>query len=334
MGVGRWAGRLAAAVGAAFLLALAPAGRGPVASAGQHLIFNTEPRQPIKTTFYKMTQLLAQRGYTVEITHVESAGLYIQPILTGAAHVGGTDLDEVILAVSQGADVRAFMTHSVKVDYVLVARPGIGSVAELQGRRIGMSGPAGFDTMLGRLALRRAGLDPDRAVRWTRIGGSGVRAAALEAGRIDAAIIFYSDWYQLSEKGASAVKVADMAALAPDILKGVYYARADWIAADPRAVRDIVQAQLEANRWFHEHPDQWVQLALEYVPGADRRAVELLYQDLKAVDMFPLDGGMSVAGAEETVRLLVEAGELAQPVPVARFLETRYLQEALAGRQG
>lgn len=300
------------------------------AEAGQKLVFNTEPRQAIKTTFYKMTKILGELGYDVEITHVESAGMYIQPVLTGAAQVGGTDIDEVILAASQGANVRAFMTNSVKVDYVLVARPGITSVADLAGKRIGMSGPAGFDAMLGRLALRRAGMDPERSVRWTRIGGSGVRAAALEAGRIDAAIIFYSDWYQLNEKGANVVKVADMAALAPDILKGVYFARVDWMEANPRVVRDIIRAQLQANRWFHERRDEWIQLALEFVPGANRRAVERLYDDLKAVNMFPLDGGMSVQGAEETVRLLIEAGELKEPVPVARFLEPRYLQEVLA----
>lgn len=299
------------------------------ASAQKKLIFNTEPAQAIKTTFYKMTKNLEAMGYEVEILHVESGGTYIQPVLSGAAHIGGTDVDEVILAVAQGAQVKVFMTNSTRVDYVLIARPEIQSIHDLVGKRIGMSGPAGFDTMLGRLALKRAGYDPDRDVRWTRIGGSGLRAAAVEAGRIDAAIVFYSDWYILEDKGANVIKVVDMAALAPDILKGTYYARTSWLEENPDIARDIVRAQLDANRWFRENREEWIELALEWAPGSTREAVAKLYDDLLAIDMFPLDGGMSVEGAEQTVQLLLEAELIDQPIPVEGFLTTKYLDEVL-----
>ncbi len=327
VGVNRW--RVVVVVLAGLLAATTLTSSGVPAAEKKELLFNIERPQAIKTTFFKMTKILQEKGYKVDISHAEAAGTYIQPVLTGDAQIGGTDLDEVILAVAQGGNVKAFMTNSVKVDYVLVARPGIQSVKDLVGKRIGMSGPAGFDAMLGRLALKRAGYDPRKSVRWTRIGGSGARAVALDAGRIDAAIIFYSSWYQLRDKGAKLVKVADMAELAPDVLKGVYFARTDWLQANPGTVEDIIRAQLEANSWFHENREGWIKLAMEFVPGSTRGAVERLYDDLKAIDMFPLDGGMTEDGAKATVELMVDAEQLKEPISVGRFLETQYLRKVL-----
>ena len=114
VGVNRW--RVVVVVLAGLLAATTLTPSGVPAAEKKKLVFNIERPQAIKTTFFKMTKILQEKGYKVDIAHAEAAGTYIQPVLTGDAQVGGTDLDEVILAAAQGGNVKAFMTNSVKVD--------------------------------------------------------------------------------------------------------------------------------------------------------------------------------------------------------------------------
>src|SRR5690606_32093945 len=145
---------------------------------------------------------------------------------------------------------------------------------------------------LTRYVLSQAGI-PLSQVNFVTVGTSGNRAQAVAAGRIDAAAVFLTTWHALQVEGANVNLLANLGHYAPDILKGVYYARTSWVRENPDLVKEVIRAHLDANRFFHSRRSQWIDLALEFDVGASRAAVERLYDDLKAMDMFPLDGGVA-----------------------------------------
>jgi len=305
----------------------------PEAQSKDKIRFTFEAGNAIKTNGYKTAKNLMAKGYEVDIIKTAGGTQAVQFVLGGQADVAINDTDEILLAVAQGGDLKMFMSNSAKIDYVLVAAdPSIKSAKDLQGKVVGMSGPSGFDALMGRIYMQKAGLDP-ASPKWTVVGGSPDRMKALEVGRIDAAVIFIPHYLELKAKGSKCHKVVDMADVVPDVLKGVYYAKTDWINKNPDAVKDIIRAQLDANKWFHENKAEWVDLAMELAKGSTKSAVEILYDALKKVDMFPLDGGVTKEGAATMVKMMVEAGDLKKPIPVEKFMYLNAYKEVLKERK-
>jgi NitT/TauT family transport system substrate-binding protein len=297
--------------------------------AKEKITFVVEAGNAIKATAYKMTKIMAAKGYEVDNLQTAGGNQAVQFILGGSADVAVNDTDEVLLAVAQGADIKVFMANATKVDYTLVTNdPNIKTAKDLSGKLVGMSGPAGFDALMGRVFMQLNGVDPDSA-KWTIVGGSPDRMKALQVGRIDAAIIFLPHYLQLKAKKAKAYKVVNLADVVPDVLKGVYYARTKWIDKNPKIVKDIIRSQLEAAKWFAEDKAGWKKLALEWAPGSEDIALEMLYTELKDVDMFPLKGGLNEKTANKMVEMMVQVGDLKKPIPLSDWMTFKYYDEVM-----
>ncbi|MFQ5856695.1 MAG: ABC transporter substrate-binding protein [Anaerolineae bacterium] len=295
---------------------------------GQSVKFSSEQPHTINTTFFKMTDLLKEWGADVELIFHAGGTFGIATVLAGEVDVAENDTDELLLGIAQGAEVRAFMTNTAHMDYVLITTEDIAGVADLKGKDIGMSGPAGFDALLSRVTLEREGLDATDA-NFVQIGGSGDRATALGAGRIDAATIFVDDWLELEKKAENLHALVYMADIVPTITKGVYYAKTGWLENNHDMAVGIACAQLEANKWFHNNKQEWINSALEDVEGATEEAVTETYEILLNIDMFPRDGGFDPAGVERLMDIMVETGDLEEPLPVEQALDRSFLDEAL-----
>jgi NitT/TauT family transport system substrate-binding protein len=76
-----------------------------------------------------------------------------------------------------------------KTPFWLVARPDIRNVAQLRGRRIGVSFPGDTPQLVLKRFLRRQGLDPDRDVFYVAGQFSPTALQALLAGALDAAVL-------------------------------------------------------------------------------------------------------------------------------------------------
>lgn len=301
---------------------------GMIDLSGQSVKFSSEQPHTINTTFFKMVDYLKEWGADAEIIYHAGSTFGIQTVLAGEVDVAENDTDELMLGIAEGADVKAFMTNTAHMDYVLIAKEAIANAEDLQGANIGMSGPAGFDALLSRVYLQENDIDPSEA-NFVQIGGSGDRATALGAGRVDAATIFVDDWLELQNKSEGLHAVIYMADIVPTITKGVYYARTPWLEDNHDLAVGIACAQLEANQWFHNDKDAWVQYALDTVEGSTEPAVTETYDVLQEIDMFPQDGGFDPAGVEQLMNLMVETGDLEETIPVDSVMDRSYLDEAL-----
>lgn len=301
---------------------------GKLNLSGNSAKFSSEQPHTINTTFFKMLEYLEEWGADIEVIYHAGAAFGIQTVLAEEVDVAENDTDELLLGIAQGADVKAFMTNTAHMDYVLIATQDIQSAEDLKGASIGMSGPAGFDALLSRVYLQQNEIEPTEA-SFVQIGGSGDRATALGAGRIDAATIFVDDWLELERKAENLHPVVYMADIVPTITKGVYYARTKWLGDNPDMAVGIACAQLEANKWFHNNKPAWVDFALERVEGASEEAVTETYDILKDINMFPEDGGFDPAGIETLMELMVETGDLEETIPGEQVMDRSFLDEAL-----
>lgn len=314
-----------------------PATGGSPAAAGEEPTFDlsgikfrmtgADPEALAMTTVY-MTELLEEWGAEVdEIILTSTTG--VQALLAGQTELAGQGADELILGAAEGADLIAFAAPRMKMDYVLVAKNEIQSVADLEGKSVGMSGPAGFDTLLTRVAVREEGMDVGD-VNFVQIGGSGDRAAALLAGRVDAVTIFLSDWIELSKRTEDVHDVLYMADLVPEFTKDVIFTTREYLEENEELATAVACANLEAISWFHEDKDRWVQYVLDHVEGSTEEATSELYDLLVEIDMYPQDPDevLQVEGMQGLVDTMVENGDISEPVDAASLIDRSYIEAA------
>ncbi|MDQ3779744.1 MAG: ABC transporter substrate-binding protein [Chloroflexota bacterium] len=303
---------------------------------GKQIRFTTAG-ETLEMPAFRMMDMLEEWGAEVEKVELTST-TGVQALLAGQAELAGQGSDELILGAAQGADLVAIATTRDKMDYVLVVNNEIGSVDDLRGKTIGMSGPAGFDTLLARMTVRQNGMELED-VQFVQIGGSPDRAAALLAGRIDAAVVFISDWFELQNRTQDIKDLLYMSELVPGAAKSVVFTKRDYLAENQDLALALACANLEAFEWFHEDKQRFVDYTLENVEGTTEEATAQLYDELVRLDMYPLDPSelLQVDGVQALADAMLENGDIENPVDAAQIVDRSYLEEAAGmgcGAQG
>jgi ABC-type nitrate/sulfonate/bicarbonate transport system substrate-binding protein len=104
-------------------------------------------------------------------------------VLTGTGHA-------VVLAASEGMNIKVIASVSresklgFNTQYLALDKAGIGSVQQLKGKNIGINGFQSSIHLWAMLAIKNAGLDPERDVTFVPVPFSA-QGAALRSGKID-----------------------------------------------------------------------------------------------------------------------------------------------------
>lgn len=271
-------------------------------------------------------------GWGAEVDNIvltQQSGL--EAILAGESNIAGShDADELIIGVSGGEDLVGIGSAKTKMDYVLIAQDEHESVEDLAGTTIATSGPAGFNTLLMRFALEDAGLDPDTDVDLAQIGSSGDRASALVSGVASSAALTIDDWFEIQELTDDLQILAFFSDIRPDFPKGIYFGRASFWSENPEVALAWACANLEANAWITEDEDRYVEWVSQHVDGASEAALRETWQFAIDVDMWPIDAEevMNVSGTQALADILLEVGDISEPVNAEEMIDFSYLQEA------
>lgn len=270
-------------------------------------------------------------GWGAEVDNVvlsQQSGL--DAILADESNIAGShDADELIIGVAGGEDLLGIGSAKSRMDYVLVAQDEYAAVEDLAGTTIATSGPAGFNTLLMRFALEDAGLDPDNDVELAQIGSSGDRASSLLAGVASSAALTIDDWFELQQQTEDLQILAFFSDVRPEFPNDIYYARTSYWNDNPDLALAWACANLEANAWITEDEDRYVEWITEYVDASEASLRET-WQFAVDVDMWPTDPAqiIDVDGVQALADILLEIGDISEPVNAEEIVDLSYLQEA------
>src|SRR4026208_179851 len=132
-------------------------------------------------------RLFQKNGIDAEVLYLESA-LVRTALITGDIAIGGMSGTTMAGPRLQGADPIIIASFLNSLQYRLVVRPEIKTVAQLKGKRVGVAG-FGLGAHRGApIMLSKLGLNPDTEVVMLQIGGDPTRMVALLNGTIDATV--------------------------------------------------------------------------------------------------------------------------------------------------
>jgi NitT/TauT family transport system substrate-binding protein len=161
-----------------------------------------------------------------------------------------------LIAGSKGADVRILGCTWPKLTYSLFSHDGIGSIAELKGRRVGISAPGSLPDLVARAMLKRAGVAPSD-VSFVAAGSDPERVRALMAKTIDAAIAT-SDFAAQAELKLKTLAIASE--VLPQFMRQCVITRGELVRSKRSPLVAFIVSEMKAYGFALAHRDRVVAL--------------------------------------------------------------------------
>lgn len=266
-------------------------------------------------------------GVTLEITQTEQSSIGTAGMLSGEFDVQGGGV-EVFAATEQGADLVAIAAAGNAPMWSLVAREGINTYADLVGKTVATSGPASSPTAVFTDVLEAAGVDPS-TVELVTVGGTGARYAALEAGQVDAAILYTPAEIAAVQSGYTNVGL--FADEIPQWAGGQVITTRTFLDENPDAAVRFLRGIVRGHQFLNDpaNADRVVEIAAEVMeldPAVAREAYDLWYN----AKGYPPNGEVDAVALQNALDTLLAIDVLTQPLTADAVLDTGPLDEAIA----
>jgi NitT/TauT family transport system substrate-binding protein len=256
----------------------------------------------------------AEEGLDVNLIDFQVGSTVLQAVLAGDADAASGFYGHTIMMAAKGQPIRSFVTTINTPGLVLAVSPAtrrpIKHLADLKGAVVGVSAPGSGSHIFLQYLLRRHGVAPDD-VAVSGIGLAGTAVAAMERGRVDAAIMLEPALSQLQQRMGKLVLLVDTRTQAgvseifgTDGYPGIaLYARSKWLAENQATATKLAAAVTRALHWIHDHSAEEIADAMpEQLVRGDRALYVTTVATAKST--VSTDGRMHVEGAEAVRRML------------------------------
>ena len=282
--------------------------------------------------------LFAKHGLDPEIAMFPGGAKAMQAVLGGSSDIACGFYEHTIQMAAKGGHLTAFVLQAQNSGLALGVRKELAgeikSIADLKGRKIGVSAPGSATHLFAMQLAVKAGLKPSD-IAAIGVGTTQTAISAFERGEIDGLSLFDPIIADLQNKG-SIVVLADArdtagsnAIFGGPYASGSLYAEAGWLAKNEPACRAAAQAIVEAVSFLKTAtPDQAL--------GALEKGMCFLGADVctsafnRNRDAFLHDGTITMAQAETVKRMLTgfDPAIAAANVDLAPTFTNRFVTQA------
>ena len=164
--------------------------------------------------------------------------------------------DSGLRLAARGAPLKAIFYGADRPMYYLVGQKEIRTVAELKGKKIGVSTFGGTSDLSARLLLKQHGIDEKNTVL-LQFGNESTRVGALKAGAADAIIVPVPAVAILKQEGYHEIAfVGD----AVEFASNGYTTTEKRIKENTQEVKKVVRSIYRGLRFAKENPDETVKI--------------------------------------------------------------------------
>jgi NitT/TauT family transport system substrate-binding protein len=268
-------------------------------------------------------RLFQKNSIDAEVLYLESA-LVRTALIAGDIAMGGMSGTTMAAPRLQGADPVLIASFLNALQYRLVVRPEIRTVADLKGKRVGVAG-FGLGAHRGaQVIVSRLGLNPETEVTMLQIGGDPTRMAALLTGTIDATVLNPPLYSRAVENGMRVLaNIEELGGFAVQASALVTTER--FIKKNPEIMRRAVRSIIESIHLIKTNPELTKRAIRKYMRFTDERDTDEAYQIIR--DVVPRKPYPTIEG----VRAVLD--ELSPKLPAAKtaqprdFMDIRFIEE-------
>jgi sulfonate transport system substrate-binding protein len=273
-------------------------------------------RDPIAFLPVRVAQTLGyyqQEGVKVEVSDVAGGTKAIEALLGGSVDVAAGSMSDAVQLAAEGRHVRCFLVLYTRPALAVAVAPALSrtirTVRDLKGRNVGVSTPGSATHQLLNFLLVSNGLSP-ADVSVVSVGMSASSVAALEHGKVDAAVLIASAISTFEARQTGVTLLADTRTAAgarqvfgDEIFPALTLMSEDrWLRQNVDTARRLVRALKRGMRWVREQPAEQVR---EMIPEGARTARDADLRAIRGVQEGMSLDGLVPAGSAERVEKFV-----------------------------
>jgi ABC-type nitrate/sulfonate/bicarbonate transport system substrate-binding protein len=217
--------------------------------------------------------LFRKHGLDVEIVFFRGGQTATQALVAGDPPIVNIGL--VVQAGLQGHDAVLIASTENAYNYSVVARPGIATVEQLKGRRLGVSSFGSASHNAAIILLKKFNLEPNKDVALLVAGPTMERLAAIEAGKIDATILTPSEMPRARKQGMT--EVFDMLDLGVEIQGNGFATTRTFIRNQRATVLSALRAYVESIYYISKNKDETKRITAKYMRTNDQDVLDATY---------------------------------------------------------
>jgi ABC-type nitrate/sulfonate/bicarbonate transport system substrate-binding protein len=197
------------------------------------------------------------------------------------------------------------------------------SIEELRGKIIGVTGAGAYSDFAIRIFLKRHNIDPDRDVTLRAIGGTALRAIALERGVISAAPFTAEDTIRLLDKGYPMIVNLNEALRIP---QSILVTRGEMLQKYPETSKRFLKAMILGMQVAKYNKKEAIQIGIASgLPGEP----ELIN---RSYDLFSPGYAADLSVAHDGIQIMLDedirSGVVDKKFTLERVVDERILKQA------
>jgi NitT/TauT family transport system substrate-binding protein len=279
----------------------------------------------------------SQEGLDVDLLTVGGSNEIAIQVGSGNANLGEASPAQAVIGMQENAaaplDVRYFYDAGYRNIWTISvpADSNITAIAELRGKKIGITSLGSGGVTYGRAYVRSAGLDPDKDVTFIPIGVGSQAVTAIRQKLVDA-IVFWDAANVRFELSGVALRNLDIGKKYETLPDLSFLAKNDVIKNNPKMLIGFARAVSKAIDFTIANPAAAVLITWKVYPESRPReadAQKALAQGIKILDArkpgwtsAKTNGKNGLFVEEDWNNLssfLLGGGQIAQPVPTSRM---------------
>jgi NitT/TauT family transport system substrate-binding protein len=209
----------------------------------------------------------AEEGLDVEFEFFDGSSAVVQQIVSGNVDVGSPSAGALFNAVVQGHDLKVIFSFQYKSVFTLgtPADSGVTTVADLEGKAVGVSELSGGEVPIVRAVLREVGLTEGEEVAIIPIGDApAMTVNALQSGQVQA---YSSNMFDIAAIEAAGVP---MTIILPDSVSNFpgnsMVVTAETLAEKPKQLTGFLRALAKAIVYVDANRDEAYAMAARLAP--------------------------------------------------------------------
>lgn len=189
--------------------------------------------------------IFQKNGLDVDAEIVSNGTQSMSALLSGQVQFIQTGGSAALSPAADGANLTILSVVVPVYNYLLEAAPSIQSASDLKGESVavGAIGDSGYLATV--VALQHLGLDPANDVTILPIGSTPTRAAALQTGQVQAAVLSFPDNLKLESQGFK--RLLDLASMNLPAAGQATIADKGWVDQNKDVTQRYIDAFMEAN---------------------------------------------------------------------------------------
>ncbi len=285
-----------------------------------------------KTSFYQLPLTLADQlgffraeGLDIELNDFAGGPGALQAMQSGAADLVSGAYENTISLQSKNQFCQAFVlmgrAPQIVVGVSTKTMPNFAALADLKGKKIGVSMLGSSTNRVVSLLWARAGLSP-QDVTFVGVGTSGAALAAVRSGQIDAISNIDPIMTMLEQKGEVKI-IADtrtlmgtQAVFGGPMAACCLFAPAEFLQKNPNTAQALANAVVRSLKWLQTAgPSDIIRTVPEAYLLGDRGLYLSAFNKVR--EALALDGLISEEAAKTALRVLTQLEPAVKPEKIA-----------------